>query len=94
MNINYTKPSDVYDKKRRLSLPCICFSPVLLPIPLTFPVTTILVVRTTFLVAQIIECGLCRGWPFSNICYMSFIRVPRNSLKPTISQNNTPAFQL
>lgn len=89
--MNYTKPSDVYDKKRGLPLPGICFSPVLLPVSLTFPATRILVIRTTFFVTQIIECRLCRGRLFSNICYMSFTRVPRDSLKPTILQKKTPA---
>jgi hypothetical protein len=57
---------------------------------LTFPAAGILVIRTTFLVALIIECRLCRGRLFSNICYKSFIRVPRDSLKPTISQDKIP----
>lgn len=90
----HRKPSNVYDKKCRLSFSRICFSPVFLPISLTFPAAGILVIRTTYLVALIIECRLCRGRLFSNICYTSFIWVPRDTLKPTISQNKTPKHKL
>ena len=82
INMGDGKPIDVDNKKCRLPLSSISFSPIIFPVPLAFPATTILVWEIPFLVAHIIECGLHRGGLFRYICYTSFIQVPRDSLKP------------
>lgn len=80
--MNGEKPVDVDNKKSRLSLSRICFSPILLPVSLTFPAAKILVCTTTFLVAQVVKYGLCRRGFFCYICYQCLIQVPRDTLKP------------
>lgn len=80
--MNDEKPVDVDNKKCRLSLCRICFSPILLPVSLAFPTTKILLCTTTFYVTHIVKYWLCRRGLFCYICYQSFIQVPRNTLKP------------
>ena len=82
-----TKPVNIDQKKCRLPFPCIGFSPVLLPFPLTFPTTTVLICWTAFFIARIIKCRL-GGWGFlGNISNKSFIWVPWYPLKPMTSKN-------
>lgn len=77
-----TRPVNIYDKECRLPFSSIGFPPFLLPLPLAFPVAKFLISGTTFLIALKCKCRLGGRWLLSNISDESFIRVPRNSLKP------------
>lgn len=75
-------PINVNNKKRRLSFPSISFSPVLFPVTLTLPATTILIRMTIFFVTISSKCRFGEIWLLSSISYKSFIWVPWNTLEP------------